>query len=98
MKFDIALHADYPDIAARAAEYERQGFAGVFTLEANRDVFFPLFAVAQSGAQSGGVDPTGCSDEGLRRVGPSRQQRGAGISTFSHARPHHGPARRARNL
>ena len=50
MKFDIALHADYPDIAARAAEYKRQGFAGVFTLEANRDVFFPLFAVAQSGA------------------------------------------------
>jgi probable F420-dependent oxidoreductase len=50
MKFDIALHADYPDVVARAAEHVRQGFAGVFTLEANRDVFFPLFAVAQSGA------------------------------------------------
>ncbi len=50
MKFDIALHADYPDIVERAAEHARQGFAGVFTLEANRDVFFPLFAAAQSGA------------------------------------------------
>ncbi len=49
MKFDIALHADYPDVVDRAAEHARQGFAGVFTLEANRDVFFPLFAVAQSG-------------------------------------------------
>ena len=50
MKIDVALHADYPDIAARARAYARAGFAGIFTLEANRDVFFPLFAAAQSGA------------------------------------------------
>jgi probable F420-dependent oxidoreductase len=49
MKFDIALHADLPDVARQAAELAQQGFAGVFTLEANRDVFFPLLAVAESG-------------------------------------------------
>ena len=50
MKLDVALHADHADIAERAAACAAAGFAGVFTLEANRDVFFPLYAVAQSGA------------------------------------------------
>ncbi len=49
MKIDVALHADYPDLAAHADKCARAGFAGAFTLEANRDVFFPLFAAAQSG-------------------------------------------------
>ena len=47
MKIDIALHADYPDIDQRVRNYASQGFAGVFTLEANRDVLFPLFAAAR---------------------------------------------------
>ncbi len=47
MKIDIALHADYPDIDERVRTYAAQGFAGVFTLEANRDVLFPLFAASQ---------------------------------------------------
>lgn len=50
MKLDVALHADHPDIADRAHACAGAGFDGVFTLEANRDVFFPLYAVAASRA------------------------------------------------
>lgn len=50
MQIDLALHADYPDIADTVRAYAAAGAAGVFTLEANRDVFFPLFAAAQTGA------------------------------------------------
>lgn len=50
MKIDVALHADHPDVAARARALAAAGASGAFTLEANRDVFFPLVIAAQSGA------------------------------------------------
>lgn len=50
VQIDLALHADYPDIDATVRELARAGADGLFTLEANRDVFFPLFAAAQTGA------------------------------------------------
>jgi probable F420-dependent oxidoreductase len=50
VQIDLALHADYPDIAGRAHAAAAAGAAGLFTLEANRDVFFPLLVAAQSGA------------------------------------------------
>ncbi len=49
MQIDLALHADYPDIADTVRDFARAGASGAFTLEANRDVLFPLFAAAQTG-------------------------------------------------
>lgn len=46
---DIALHADYSEVGDKAQAYADQGFSGAFTLEANRDVFFPLFEAARRG-------------------------------------------------
>lgn len=49
MQIDVALHADYPDLAAQVRAFADAGAAGLFTLEANRDVLFPLFAAATTG-------------------------------------------------
>jgi probable F420-dependent oxidoreductase len=50
MKFDTVIDAPYDRVEAQAHEIRDLGFDGAFTLEANRDVFFPLVMAACSGA------------------------------------------------
>ena len=50
MRFDAVLDAPYEGIEDQARRLAEIGFDGAFTLEANRDVFFPLVLAARSGA------------------------------------------------
>ncbi|NIR34969.1 MAG: TIGR03617 family F420-dependent LLM class oxidoreductase [Actinobacteria bacterium] len=53
MRIDVALTGDLSTAAARARELAAAGADGLFTFEANADVFFPLVHVATAGL---GVD------------------------------------------
>jgi probable F420-dependent oxidoreductase len=49
MKIDVALDAPLGEVAERARQLATAGADGGFTLEANRDVLFPLLEAATSG-------------------------------------------------
>lgn len=51
MKIDVALDAPLGRVAQQAQAYAAAGADGAFTLEANRDVFFPLVLAAHSGLE-----------------------------------------------
>jgi probable F420-dependent oxidoreductase len=50
LRFDTVLDAPYDGVEAMARAVKDMGFDGAFTLEANRDVFFPLVLAARAGA------------------------------------------------
>jgi probable F420-dependent oxidoreductase len=50
VRFDTVLDAPYDGIEDQARALAAMGFDGAFTLEANRDVLFPLVLAARSGA------------------------------------------------
>ena len=49
MKIDVALDAPLGQVASRSRQLASAGADGGFTLEANRDVMFPLLEAATSG-------------------------------------------------
>jgi probable F420-dependent oxidoreductase len=49
MKIDVAIDAPLGEVAERARDLRQAGADGGFTLEANRDVMFPLLEAATSG-------------------------------------------------